>query len=213
MNMEVSPGCESKVTHSVSPLGPQRVSCKRRGTLPSSASPAQTTGERMEETQPCVVDYTYIHSQTQVIYSLSRQPLVSPSYFFCWPAYGRVDRGEHTISWRQNAENWITPGLTSPEQRLAYLHPVLSRGTVQGRRWPCLAPRFGGVSASAAGQHDNLYKALSHTWLTRSRPSQPTFTPAPANYPKTQTDDHIFAFCSLVIFYMLHTHLLCSVLD
>ena len=82
MNMKVSPGCESKVTHSVSPLGPQRVSCKRRGTLPSGASPAQMTGENTEETQPCVVDYTYIHSQTQVIYSLSRQPLVSPAYFF-----------------------------------------------------------------------------------------------------------------------------------
>lgn len=54
------PGYRSKVTPSVSPLGPLRVSWELRGTLVSTTLPVEVTGGRMRETQPCLVNYTYI---------------------------------------------------------------------------------------------------------------------------------------------------------
>lgn len=213
------PGYRSKVTPSVSPLGPLRVSWELRGTLVSTTLPVEVTGGRMRETQPCLVNYTYIppsdtHTQTQVTpHSLLCQPFLKPFWvsilFFCWPVCGRVDRGEHTISQRPNTENWITPRVTFLVQCLAYLHPVLSRGPFRADVDPCLAPGVRCSSALAAGQHDNLYKTLSNTWLTHTRPSPPTFTPAPANYPKTQTDDHVLApyLLSCHLPYVAHTHM------
>lgn len=177
---------------------------------------ACTADGRKDERDTTLFGGLYIHSHTHrhthtgyTLTSTLLPTVLSFHLIFCWPVYGGVDRGEHTISWCPNKENWITPGLTSPEQRLAYLYPVLSRGPFRADGWPLLGPWLRGVSASAAGQHDKLYKALSNTWLTRPRPSRPTFTPAPANYPKTQTDDHIttgLTICFLVIFHMLHTH-------
>lgn len=135
---------------------------------------------KKDETYNLVLgDYTYVLSHTHRLLFVSPSLThinpphcccASPSYF-CWPVCAEVDRGEHTISRRPNTENWITPGLTSlGATPTPICTPCCQGGPFRGGRWPLLGPRARGASASAAGQHDNLYKALSNTWLTRPPP-------------------------------------------
>lgn len=64
---------------------------------------ARSDDWRQDETELCLVNYTYIHTDTQVTPRLSLMSTYSsgccesPSSF-CWPVYGRVDRGERAIS-------------------------------------------------------------------------------------------------------------------
>lgn len=64
---------------------------------------------------------------------------------------------------------------------------------------PCVALPLCGVCASAAGQHDSLYKALSNTWLTRRRPSRLTFTPVTAKLPQNpDRQPYCYQLCDLL---------------
>lgn len=185
-----------------SPLGPLRVNWELRGTLVSSTLPAQTRG-RMGETQPCWVDYTYItHTLLSAPSFMSNPPhncCDSPSYF-CWPVCGEVDRGEHTISRRPNTENWITPGLTSSERRLAYLHPMLSRGPFRADGDPGLAPRSlaplprlpGNMTTYTRPCQTNDWQVPAHLHQHLHRPQQ--ITPKPRRIAITRL--HV---CSIVI--------------
>lgn len=164
----------------------------------------------MRASQPCLLNYTYIHTNTHTHtgYSTphsyvnpSSNCCESPSYFFFF-ADLHVE-GLTEVS--TQSPNTQTQRIGSPRQWPCWSNalPICTLcclGDHLGQTLTLrLAPGLRSSSASAAGQHDNLYKTLSNTWLTCPRPSPPTFTPAPANYPKTQTDDHVLAplFASL----------------
>lgn len=89
-----------------------------RRTLLSSILSVQLTGEQLKW-QHCLGRlYIHSHSHTHRLHTgvtPARHCCEVPSYFSAALYMEGVDRGEHTISWCPNKENWITPGLTSPE--------------------------------------------------------------------------------------------------
>lgn len=72
---------------------------------------------RRDERHTALFGRLYIHSHAGYTPTSTPSPHRHdfPLVFFRCPVYGGVDRGEHTISRCPNKENWITPGLTSPE--------------------------------------------------------------------------------------------------
>lgn len=166
----------------------------RRTSLPTILS-VQLTGEQLKW-QPCLgrlYIHPHSHTHTQVTHWCQPcSPLLWGSLLFlCCPVYGG--------GWQRWAHNPLMPKqreLDHPWADLPWSNasPICTLRCREDRLGqtgdPCLALPLRGVCASAAGQHDSLYKALSNAWLTHPRPARATFTPTTANYPKTQTVHH-----------------------
>lgn len=154
---------------------------------------------------------THASTHTHTGYSppLSLRPfsaLLWVSILFCWPVCGGVDRGEHTISRRPNTENWITPGLTSSEQRLAYLHPVLSKGPFRADGDPCLAPGFAAPLPRLPGNMTTYTRPCqTHDWHVPAHLRQHSHPPRQITPKPRQTTISANPICALVVLHMLHT--------
>lgn len=172
MSMEVSKAAGAKSPVSF-PSRAFKVNWELRGTLLSNTLPLQLTGEEMKDTQPCLADYTYIHTQV----TLPHRPLSPPSWLspriFSLPCIWRGwQRWAHNLPMPKQRE-LDHPWADLPWSNASPICTQCCRGDRLGQTGdPCLAPRLHGVSASAAGQHDSLYKALSNGWLTCPRPSR-----------------------------------------
>lgn len=178
-------------SHPNLPLWTSRVKRELKGVLVSTLLPVQMTGEMAD---------LYIHSHTcsytQVnhrLSSMSTLPPISMSLCLTRPDLYMEGLTEvNTQSPDAQTQRIGSPlGWPSWSNGLPLSAPWLSCGLFRGRLSPFFGPWVYRSSASAAGQHDKPYMALSNTWLTHPRLPPPVHPHSQTNYPKTQTDDHL----------------------